>query len=785
MTSWPHFLSLVIDPQILNTRIDQDESQQAAVSADADESLFIVAGPGSGKTTVLTLRLLKLVFVDDVDPQAILATTFTKKAATELRSRILGWGNRIRHALLTDTANVLSPELEDRLHRLDLNRITTGTLDSIAEQVLSDFREPGTQPPIPLDEFVANALMLRSGLWAHGRYRNTDLKDYVQHIRNSNWAPKQKDLLNTCREIRDRFLHDQVDVDAFEQGTIADHAGVSVLRGVIEDYAAELADNLVLDFSALEQELLDRLNKEILNRFVDDIQIVLVDEYQDTNLLQERIYFALGTAAVTKGGSIAVVGDDDQSLYRFRGATVELFADFQQRLLDQCGIEPRPIYLRSNYRSTRNIVDWYSRFVDLDPQYAPSRVGSKPPLLASRVGTYENHPILGMFRPNINVLAHDLVGFIDGVFNGPGVVVEYGNQQLRISKDPNSGAVGDCAVLCSSPREYGASGQDRFPRTLRVELARLPNSIEVFNPRGQELNDVTEVQQLCGLMLECIDPHAQVQGDMNLPGGIADVLNGWRSLAQDYVSSNPPAPGTRSHGSLDRFVRAWQQRDPQGSGRWPREAPLMQLLYQLITWIPPFQEDPEGLIYLEAITRTITQSAPFAYDSTVHRDPPRAERSVKAILWNIFEPLASGAIDIDEDLIELLPRDRLQIMSIHQAKGLEFPLVIVDVGSDFKSNNWMQAFKRFPRGGSHAHNLEDALRPFSPLNAPSRSARDRAFDDLVRLYFVAFSRPQDVIMLVGLGDHSDGPKPNIMNVAAGWTRDEQRHWDDLPNLIYL
>jgi len=782
MISWDEFLNSVVST--LNRQIDRDHAQQEAIRADVDHSLFIIAGPGSGKTTVLTLRVLKLIFVDDVDPAAILATTFTRKAAAELRSRILGWGDQLRQALLNGPAS--SPQLRNQLNRLDLNRVITGTLDSIAEQTLADFRAPGTQPPIPLEEFVANAIMQLAGLWNGRRDQNPDFQEYVRLLSGSSRRPNQKDMIEICREIRDRFAHDQIDVVAFENATAPQYPGAAVLCRIIEDYISRLQQDLVMDFAALEEEFLARLNLGSLNRFVQGLRVVLVDEYQDTNLLQEQIYFALARHVSSTGGSITVVGDDDQSLYRFRGATVELFSAFPQRLQNQCGIQARPIYLSNNYRSTRTIVNWCNDFIQLDSAYNQVRVPNKPRLTAARSGSYLEYPILGMFRPDVATLAQDLARFIDAVFNGNGVTIPVGTQQLRIVRNPNGGAVGDCVLLCSSPQEYDAAGNPRLPLFIRNELANLPDPIRVFNPRGQEFSEIEEVQQLCGLMLECIDPNAQIQNQIqNLPDDIRRIFDNWREAARQYITSNPPAPGSTGTNTLSNFVRAWQQRTPQGSGSWPREVPLIQLLYELITWIPAFQEDPEGLVYLEVIARTITQSARFtAYDATIQRDPPHADRSVREILWRIFEPLASGAIDIDEELIEVFPRDRLNIMSIHQAKGLEFPLVIVDVGSDFRTNHWKQAFKRFPRGGSRSHNLEDHLRPFSPLRAPTRPARDRAFDDLVRLYFVAFSRPQDVLMLVGLCDDNGNPKA-IPNVATGWTRDEQWPWRGLPRVVHL
>src|SRR5262249_50268435 len=159
---------------------------------------------------------------------------------------------------------------------------------------------------------------------------------------------------------------------------------------------------------------------------------------------------------------------------------------------------------------------------------------------------------------------------------------------------------------------------------------------------------------------------------------------------------------------------------------WDRRASLVDLAYKLVTWIPAFQDDIEGLVYLEAIVRTTTEASRFSkFGSEIVFSPPNLEQpSVYSAVWDIFVPLASGAIDVDEDLLETLPRDRLNVLSIHQAKGLEFPLVIVDVGSDFRQNHWKQAFKRFPRDGGETCNLEDELRPFSPLGVPVRSALD-------------------------------------------------------------
>jgi DNA helicase-2/ATP-dependent DNA helicase PcrA len=113
-------------------------------------------------------------------------------------------------------------------------------------------------------------------------------------------------------------------------------------------------------------------------------------------------------------------------------------------------------------------------------------------------------------------------------------------------------------------------------------------------------------------------------------------------------------------------------------------------------------------------------------------------------------------------------------------------MVIVDVGSDFPDNR-PAPFRRFPRKPSLPQNLEDHFRRYSALNPPARAPLDRAFDDLVRQYFVAFSRPKDLLLVTGIGDPSDGPLRRVKNIATGWTRDEEAGclWDRLPHTFLI
>jgi DNA helicase-2/ATP-dependent DNA helicase PcrA len=765
----------------LNRNIENNKQQKEAIESVQDESFFIVAGPGSGKTTVMVLKVLKLIFVDDVDPSNILITTFTKKAASELRSRILGWGDILQKNFIKTS----SDEIIDKLKLIDLNRIKTGTLDSITEEILTEYREPGTPLPAVIEDFVSKALFLKVGLFNHGRYLDPNLKNALGFIQGNKRGLNVPGMTDKIIEIKERLYHDQIDFYKLKEAKIE---GIDILCSSIEDYCQELNNRYLHDFASLEQQFLQKLEEGKLEAFLKDIKFILVDEYQDSNLLQEQIYFQFAKAAIKNGGSLTVVGDDDQSLYRFRGATVSLFQKFEFRMKYNLGIKPKKLFLVPNYRSTKNIVDLCNNFITLDSKFQVARVKDKPLITNKRSKPNINYPILGMFRDNKEELAADLSEFIYTIVHGEGVSLKNG---LNIKINHYGGTSADLAVLCSSPQELNYNGEPRLPLLLRDNLSNYPKPISIFNPRGQSLNKIKDIQILCGLLLECIDPNCEAQDNINnLPRFTKEILDDWRKKAQDYVISDqiPKIP------DIKPFLDAWKTQKPLGRKKWEKNVSLISVIYKLITWIPNMQSDIEGLVYLEAISRTISQAALFStFNSEIVYDPSNEElkiASIKETIRNIFIPLATGAIDINEELLETLPSDRLNIMSIHQSKGLEFPLVIVDVGSDFKSLH-TPPIKRFPKYGGHTCNLEDNLRKYCSLGNSTRDSRDRAFDDLIRLYFVAFSRAQDVLLLVGLNSVKDGYQTksghrNIPNVATGWDRDENWIWKKgLINLVHI
>lgn len=744
-----------------------DSQQQQAVDAPPTQGVFIVAGPGTGKTASLTLRILKLMLVDGIPPRGILATTFTKKASEELRSRVLGWGFRIIQELLC--APSLSAKQKAFVGTLDINQVRTGTVDSLCEQLLREFRAPGTPSPMLVDEFVSKTLMLREGLFGSRRDQDQSLRAFLLELHTGNGRAfnfHAGTMANLVKEIWERRFQDQVVWSQFSSGgPVAQHAARQLVDAAQQAYETALQSAGLVDFSLLEDEVLKRVRAGQLKDFTDELKVILVDEYQDTNLLQEQLYFELAAAC---GGALVVVGDDDQSLYRFRGATVDLFRDFPTRYQQRFNKTPTTVFLTNNYRSTRNIVAFVNCYATLDAQYQSVRVASKP-LLAHAPNAPKGLPILGMFRETVEELAADLGRLIHQAFRGNGYPVPGGS----IVCSPSGGDVGDCALLCSSPAEFSASNKPRLPLLLRQALAGLTPAISVFNPRGEDVATVDVVERFGGLILECLDPGGVLASQTSGVSRDAQaVFTRWRQQAITFVQ------GTAVPVGLLDYARGWATRDPGRKGyEWPKSTTAIELIYGLVHFFPELHDDPEGQVYLEVFTRQLGACQQLGkFNGRVITDPLSqglSDASVKELLRDFLSPIAEGIVDVNEELMETFPRDHLSILSIHQSKGLEFPLTIVDVGSDFKDLR-SPAFKRMPISGSPAHRMEDLLRPHSLLGVPARAQQDRAFDDLYRQFFVAFSRPQDVLLLVGVTPTQPGGR--VPNVATGWDRTGVCRW---------
>ena len=739
--------------------------QQLEAVNHIDGPCCVTAGAGAGKTTVLTKRIENLV-KHGVDPKSILSITFTKKAAEEIRSRIEGWGEKIR-----GEAKKLpySEQVRTKISDINFSAVVCGTIDSIAQQALVDYRHPAEAPPQVIDEPVSLALMnkygyMRSNIFQLRAKLEEEMNDLYGKI------PKGSERNKRLLDLNCRLKENMVPLDRLDK--------YPCIKKCLESYNEELSNSNLVDYPLLESKFLDLVRNNAV--YADSFRYIFVDEYQDTNILQEAIYKQLIKCAVAHGGSCMVVGDDDQSIYRFRGSRVNLFRNLENRMND-AGVEFETVFLSANYRSTPNIVDFFNRYIILDKGLQSARI--MKPQMESKRKEYENFPILGMFRDDPDSLAKDLSDFICAILKGNGFTFEDKDHKLWTIAKGDGGAA-DIVLLLNSPAEYSSNNKQRLPYYLRNNLEN--NGITVYNPRGRDFQNTEGVDLICGLTLLCIDPQNHVstvsrEDCAYAPSDVYNKIVDWREKAEGYIRQCDIKVGGVS---LQNFVSNWQSLRVLNSKGWI-DASLIDLMYQLMAWIPSMYRSLDGLVYLQAVMN-IANNSVFVNNSDrkiffkldengkYSSDP----RSVKNAIQDIFIPIASGLVNIDEELMGDEPYNRINIMSIHQAKGLEFPITIVDVASDFKINSPSQRFKRYPDPKDHdvTSSDEDLISALSPEKI-TRSQTDRCFDDLYRKYYVAFSRAQDVLLLVGLRRSIYGNKgKTIPNVGTGWTRDNDWAW---------
>ncbi|MBR1866273.1 MAG: DNA helicase PcrA [Lachnospiraceae bacterium] len=283
-----------------------NDMQQAAVQC-TEGPLLLLAGAGSGKTRVLTHRIAYLIEQKDVNPFQILAITFTNKAAGEMRERV------------------------NRIVSFGAESVWVSTFHSLCVRILRRY--------IHLLEYDNHFTI----------YDSEDQKAVVKAcLKKLNIDPKQypeRMLLSEISRAKEKFLSPQ----ELERKGEVDFWKKQVAR-VYAAYQAQLRQSNALDFDDLLFKTVElfQFHPEVLDSYQERFRYIMVDEYQDTNHIQ----FLLIRQLAAKYRNLCVVGDDDQSIYKFRGANIYNILNFEEEYP-----EAQVIKLEQNYRSTKNILN--------------------------------------------------------------------------------------------------------------------------------------------------------------------------------------------------------------------------------------------------------------------------------------------------------------------------------------------------------------------------------------------------------------------------------------------
>lgn len=283
-----------------------NERQRQAVM-QTEGPVLILAGAGSGKTRVLTHRVAYLIDRAGVAPYHILAITFTNKAAGEMRERV------------------------DKIVGFGAEQIWVSTFHSTCVRILRRYID-------------------RLGYDNHFTIYDTDdqkgiMKEVCKKLQIDTKMLKERTIMSAISSAKDELI----DPQEYEMQNGFDYNGGKIAKAYRE-YQATLKKNNALDFDDLIMKTVElfKADAEVLKSYQDRFRYIMVDEYQDTNTAQ----FELIRLLAAKHRNLCVVGDDDQSIYKFRGANIRNILDFEKVYPDAFVVR-----LEQNYRSTQTVLD--------------------------------------------------------------------------------------------------------------------------------------------------------------------------------------------------------------------------------------------------------------------------------------------------------------------------------------------------------------------------------------------------------------------------------------------
>ncbi|MDE6318408.1 MAG: UvrD-helicase domain-containing protein [Lachnospiraceae bacterium] len=283
-----------------------NEKQKQAVM-QTDGPVLILAGAGSGKTRVLTHRVAYLIDRAGVAPYHILAITFTNKAAGEMRERV------------------------DKIVGFGAEQVWVATFHSTCVRILRRYID-------------------RLGYDNHFTIYDADdqkgiMKEVCKKLQIDTKMLKERTILNAISSAKDELIGPQ----EYEMQNGYDYNGSKIAKAYRE-YQETLRKNNALDFDDLIMKTVElfKADAELLASYQDRFRYIMVDEYQDTNTAQ----FELIRLLADRDRNLCVVGDDDQSIYKFRGANIRNILDFEKVYPEACVIK-----LEQNYRSTQIVLD--------------------------------------------------------------------------------------------------------------------------------------------------------------------------------------------------------------------------------------------------------------------------------------------------------------------------------------------------------------------------------------------------------------------------------------------
>ena len=645
--------------------------QQKKAIETTEGPVLIIAGPGSGKTFTLVERVYHLLVDKKVAPENIFISTFTEKAARELITRI---SNRI---------------YEDNL-KININNLCVGTLHSIFLNILEEFRDYTRlkRNYSVWDQFDQQYMIYKN---IH-KFRKID--ETAEIVGNGGWWKQAGAIASWVNKVSEEALNVQ---DLEKSSTPAVHS----LANIYSAYEELLEEQNALDFSKIQHEFLMMLenNPEVLETLHSRFKYFMIDEYQDTNSIQERILLKL----LNDDKNICVVGDDDQGLYRFRGATIRNILEFEKNF-DHCA----RIELTENYRSHSGIINFYNDWMAQqdwtgEPAGTLYRFDKKVVPAPSKLKEEKKyHSVLRVSAPETKAWCEEVTDFLKDM-KKRAILTDW-NQVVFLFRSVQN----DHAVALAHHLEE--------------------NGIRVYSPRSNLFFQRKEVKLAVGAICTLYYNYFE-ENEFNV-----EYSRYIESCITDFKAA------LKKDDELRSFVRERIQAHSMIQSQ-SLDYALSGLFYQLLQFdlfAKYLGDNAVSDIFdgrparnLAKFTQMLTK---FEYleNITVFTAKNIAD-ALQRFYVNYLCFLYDGGIEEYEDDSEYAPSGSVSFMTVHQSKGLEFPIVFV-------CSLWDNARKQYTELDEILQNEFYHKKPFEPLDETKNF-------DFMRLYYTAYSRAQNLLCL--------------------------------------
>lgn len=645
------------------TAYKPNKSQLSAINV-ADGPALVVAGAGTGKTSVIVERIVRLI-EGGADPYSIVALTFTEKAAQEMLDRL----NQLRGGYTFD--------------------VTIMTYNAFGEMLLKQYAtDIGMHSGLTLLGDVAKLIFLRDNLEA--------LKlDYYAPVTQpdrllgdiADYFSELKQQLVT-EEKYHKFIENLPETD---QASRLEKARHKELAQAFSAYRQLSRQHNFIDYDDQIYLLLELLNTRpnVIKRLRERFSYLLVDEFQDTNPMQSALLDAL----TGEPANIMVVGDDDQSIYAFRGATVENILSFKDRYP-----KAKEVVLTENYRSSQAILDAAYRLIQHNNPHRLEAQHGLNKRLVSQQGT-GSPPVIKQFKEReqeISWISEDIKRRTEaGQHPGSIAVLGRRNQTIQTLHTALDAANIEHSVAGQTHDLYREPVIKAIHETLKTIVDPLDNK-SLFHALGSQVFDQTDANQLSNLAAQSRRSHQPLSQEIltsdiePLKSGL-DLISSWREQAGSLSVGQLTYRIIEDSGLKDRLV-ASAEADPAAH---------------------------QAVLYLAQLFNSMQEFERIA------------QRTSAQAYIESLELLSSTGEAVSDDLTSLISEQAVAVMTIHKAKGLEWDTVyIVDLVE--------QSFPMQARGKSMEVPSELAA-VVADAGEPMREER--------RLMYVAMTRAKEELIL--------------------------------------